>query len=270
MSKTILITGASSGIGKATAHYFQEQGWNVVATMRKPDQEKELTQLENVLVTRLDVTDNTSIQQAIDAGIHEFGSIDVLLNNAGYGLTGVFENMETEEIRRQYEVNVIGLMNVTKAMLPHMRERRSGTIVNVSSMGGIIAIPLYSTYHGTKWAVEGFTESLHYELAPFNIKLKLIEPGAIKTDFYDRSMNMVEPGEITDYQTYYDKVTPKLEYPEQSGAEPREVAKVIFKAARSKSNRLRYPAAGGAGPILFLRSIMPYRIWRRIMKMIME
>ena len=142
MSKTILITGASSGIGKATARYFKEQGWNVVATMRSPEKEQALTALDGVLVTRLDVQDPASIRSAVEAGIARFGKIDVLLNNAGYGAYGPLEATPLEKIRRQFEVNVIGLLETTKAVLPHFRANRSGVIVNVSSVGGKMTFPL--------------------------------------------------------------------------------------------------------------------------------
>ncbi len=131
MSNTILITGSSSGIGKATAKYFQEKGWNVVATMRTPEKDMELSELDNVLVTRLDVQDTDSIAQAVQFGIETFGKIDVLLNNAGYGAYGVLEATPMEKIRRQFDVNVIGPLETTKAVIPHFRANRSGTIINV-------------------------------------------------------------------------------------------------------------------------------------------
>lgn len=141
MAQTILITGASTGIGRATAEYFQQQGWNVIATMRTTEKGAELGELDNVLVTRLDVTDPASIAQAVAVGIEAFGRIDVLLNNAGYGAFGPLEAFPMENIRRQFDTNVIGLLETTKAMLPHMRQQQSGHIVNVSSMGGKIAFP---------------------------------------------------------------------------------------------------------------------------------
>jgi len=136
MKKTILITGASSGIGKETAKFFQKKGWNVVATMRKPEMESELTGLENVIVTKLDVLDLESIHQAITHGIEKFGKIDVLLNNAGYGAYGPLESFPREKILRQFNTNVIGLLDVTRAILPHFRENKNGIIMNVSSMVG--------------------------------------------------------------------------------------------------------------------------------------
>lgn len=152
--KTILITGASSGIGEATARHFQANGWNVIATMRDPSKNSSLAGLNEVLVTRLDVTDAASIPAAVAAGIKRFGKIDVLLNNAGYGAYGALEAFTMDRIRRQFDTNVIGLLEVTKAVLPHMRASRSGTIINISSIGGQITFPLGTLYHGTKFAVE--------------------------------------------------------------------------------------------------------------------
>jgi NADP-dependent 3-hydroxy acid dehydrogenase YdfG len=141
MNKTIFITGASSGLGKETAKLFQSKGWNVIATMRKPEDETVLTTLDNVLVSRLDVLDVDSIGNAVNEGILKFGKIDVLLNNAGYGAYGPLESFSREQIIRQFNTNVIGLLDVTKALLPHFRENKSGVIINISSIGGKITFP---------------------------------------------------------------------------------------------------------------------------------
>ncbi|GAG77581.1 unnamed protein product, partial [marine sediment metagenome] len=161
MSKTVLITGASTGIGRETAKYFQEKGWNVAATMRSPEKEEELTKLHNVICPKLDVTDEKSIVLAFEKTFKEFGNIDVIVNNAGYSLTGVFEAATTAQLQHQYDVNVFGVMNVVRAILPYFRERKSGSIVNVSSVGGKMTLPLYSMYQSTKWTVSGFSEALH-------------------------------------------------------------------------------------------------------------
>ena len=197
---TILITGASSGIGQATAKYFQQQGWNVVATMRKPEAEDELSKLDNVIVTRLDVLDEDSILAAVEATVAKFGAIDALLNNAGYGAYGPLEAFPMEGVRRQFDTNVVGLLTVTKAVLPHMRRQKSGVIANVSSVGGKVTFPLGSLYHGTKFAVEGLSEALHYELDPIGVKVKIIEPGAIATDFAGRSFDFTNDESLSEYQ----------------------------------------------------------------------
>jgi NADP-dependent 3-hydroxy acid dehydrogenase YdfG len=183
MNKTILITGSSSGIGKATAKLFHEKGWNVVATMRRPESESELNKLDRVLVTRLDVIDLESIQAAVKQGLDRFGKIDVLLNNAGFGVFGPLEATPLEKIREQFETNVLGLLATTKVLLPIFRANREGMIINVSSVGGKITFPLGSLYHGTKFAIEGISEALSFEMAEIGVKVKIVEPGAVRTNF---------------------------------------------------------------------------------------
>src|SRR5262249_51783053 len=205
MSKTILITGASSGIGKATAKYFQQKGWNVVATMRTPEKEQELTSLDRVLVVRLDVQDAASIGRAVKAGIERFRKIDVLLNNAGYGAFGPLEATPMEKIRRQFDVNLIGLLETTKALLPHFRANRDGVIINISSIGGRMTFPLGTLYRGTKFAVEGVSEALSFEMAAIGVRVKIVEPGAIKTDFGGRSFDFNSDESLVEYQEYVAK-----------------------------------------------------------------
>ena len=207
MKQTVLITGTSSGIGKATAKFFHNKGWNVVATMRSPEKEEELHSLENVLVLRLDVTDTDSIGKSVNQAIEKFGKIDVVVNNAGYAVAGVFESASKESIDRQFAVNVTGLIDVTQAVLPHFRKNRSGVFVNISSMGGKVTFPLLPLYHATKFAVEGFSESLSYELAPFGVKLKIVEPGGVSTDFGTRSLDFqYQPGLAAEYDASVEKM----------------------------------------------------------------
>ena len=246
MSKTILITGASSGIGKATARYFQEQGWNVVATMRSPKNETELTALANVLVLRLDVQDPTSIRTAIEAGVARFGKIDALLNNAGYGAYGPLEATRMDNIRRQFDVNVIGLLETTKAVLPHFRANRSGVIVNVSSVGGKMTFPLGTLYHGTKFAVEGLSEALSWEMEAIGVKVKIVEPGAIKTDFAGRSFDLSNDEGMVEYQPLVKRLTAILGDLMSMASDPSVVAKVIYEAATDGTNQLRYTAGEDA------------------------
>jgi NAD(P)-dependent dehydrogenase (short-subunit alcohol dehydrogenase family) len=266
MAKTVLITGASTGIGYATAVLFQRQGWNVVATMRSPQKAGELTKLSNVLCLPLDVTEPESIQPAIATALQTFGSIDVLINNAGYALMGAFETCTPEQIERQFATNVFGLMAVTRALLPHFRQQQAGIIINVASIGGRMALPLYSLYHATKWAVEGFSESLQYELEPFNIQVKVIEPGPIKTDFYDRSADLAQTNELTAYDAIAAKVLPNLNKAGQNGAPPEKTAQVIYKAATDGSRQFRYPAGGNAGWLLFLRKLLPDGMFSQIIR----
>lgn len=255
--QSIVITGSSSGIGKATAKYFAEQGWKVAATMRKPENETELNQLENVSLYALDVTDPASITNAAEQIINDFGQVDVLLNNAGYGSYGILEVSTEEKIRRQFDVNVVGLLMTTKAFLPNMRENGSGIIINVSSMGGKIAFPLGTLYHGTKWAVEGMSEALSFELASIGIKVKIVEPGGVKTDFGGRSFDLNIEGAPEEYMPLVQQFIAGVEA--SAAALPSEaidIAKVIYEAASDGSDRMRYIAGPDAEQLIEARKGM--------------
>lgn len=267
---TILITGSSTGIGRAVAEYLQYKGWNVAATMRRPELETELTQLGNVRCFRLDVLDEGSIRNAIADTISVFGSIDAVVNNAGYGIIGPFEATTSEQIRKQFDTNVFGVMNVTREILPYFRERRDGVIINIASTGGRMTWPLYSLYHGTKWGLEGFSESLQYELRPFNIRVKIIEPGAIQTDFYGRSQDVVMLDDHKIYEEYVNRVMPNLQQEGADAPGPEVVARQVYRAATDNSWRLRYQAGRVAGLFMFLRRVLPTRLFNGIVRMVTE
>lgn len=251
---TIVITGASSGIGKATAKYFAQQGWQVAATMRKPENESELTQVQNVNLYSLDVTDKISINEARDNILNDFGAVNIVLNNAGYGLVGTFEAASEEQIKQQFDTNVFGLMSVTKAFLPHFRANKGGIFINVSSIGGLITFPLISLYHSTKWAVEGFSESLSYELGELGIKVKIIEPGAIATDFGSRSLVFAANPELSDYNESVVKFQKAMETMGENTNPASLVAEVIYQAATDESDQLRYIAGEDAKQLYELRN----------------
>jgi NAD(P)-dependent dehydrogenase (short-subunit alcohol dehydrogenase family) len=255
--KTALITGTSSGIGRAAAQYFAQQGWNVVATMRTPEKETELNKLPNVRVIRLDVTDTASISAAFDAAEAAFRRVDVVVNNAGFGVDGVFEAMSDEVIQRQFDTNVYGLMRVTREAISRMRPQRGGTIIQIASMGGRITFPLYSIYHASKWAVEGFSESLHYELRQFGIKIRIVEPGAIKTEFYGKGREIVKPTNTNDYDALIEKCEKVSMEAGGKGADPIDVAAAIFRAANAGGWKLRFPVAAPAPMLLTLRKLLP-------------
>jgi len=246
MNKTIFITGASSGIGKETAKLFQSKGWNVIATMRNPENETELNQLANVFVTTLDVLDVTTIQKAFEGGIQKFGKIDVLLNNAGYGAYGPLEAFNREKILRQFNTNVIGLLDVTKAVLPHFRKNKTGIIINISSIGGKVTFPLGTLYHGTKFAVEGISESLNYEVEQFGGQVKIIEPGIIATDFAGRSFDFTNDESLAEYQEMAAKLYLTMPKMYENASPASLVADVIFEAATDGKNQLRYTAGEDA------------------------
>ncbi|EDM38020.1 short-chain dehydrogenase [Pedobacter sp. BAL39] len=253
MKKTILITGASSGLGKETAKLFHSRGWNVIATMRKPEQDTELKALENVLVTKLDVLDLKTINTAVAEGLDRFGKIDALLNNAGYGAYGPLESFSRDHIIRQFNTNVIGLLDVTRAVLPHFRINEGGTIINISSIGGKMAFPLGALYHGTKFAVEGISESLTYEVEQFGGKIKIVEPGAIDTDFTGRSLDFSNDETLTAYQPLIGKVMGAMQDLFQNASEPRVIAEVIYEAATDGKDQLRYTAGQDAEMMIGLR-----------------
>lgn len=265
MKKTVLVTGASSGFGRETVKLFVNKGWNVIATMRSPEKETELSRLDGVVVVRLDVTDKDSIREAVDAGARQFGGIDVLVNNAGYGAFGALEAAPEEVIRQQFEVNLFGLIEVTKAVLPGMRARKSGVIINVSSIGGRVTFPFSTLYHATKFAVEGLTESLQYELNPLGIRMKIVEPGGYKTNFAGRSMSLYGGGGIDAYQERIDRFLGLLEHwpmSENIG----EVADVIFEAATDGTEKLRYPVGHDAAPLLEARRQMDDVDFKKMMQ----
>lgn len=266
--QTVLITGASSGIGKATAQLFSEKGWNVAATMRNPSIETDLAGLSNVKLYSLDVTDPASVTLAFKEIINDFGRIDVLVNNAGYGSDGVFEAMDDEFIRRQFETNVFGLLRMTREAVKHMRPNKSGTIIQIASVGGRVSFPLYSIYHASKWAVEGFSESLQFEVEQHNIRIKIIEPGIIKTEFYGRSRAFIKPDFTNEYDSFVAKVEKMSMETGAKGAVPSVVAATIFKAATDGSGKLRYPVAYPAVLMFQMKRWLPAPLYYWIVRKI--
>lgn len=251
--KTILITGASSGIGRSTAELFQSNGWNVAATMRDPVMGSKLEDHSSTLVTRLDVTDSVSISDAVEKTLERFGKIDVLLNNAGYGAYGPLEAFSLEQVERQFSTNVTGLLAVTKAVLPHMRAAKSGLIVNISSIGGLMTFPLGSLYHGSKFAVEGISESLHFELEPLGIGVKIVEPGMTKTDFGGRSFVFETGTGLSEYIPAINGMQKAMQHYAANLSSSDTVAHVIWQAVNDPSDTLRYRAGADAHALLDAR-----------------
>lgn len=266
MKKTILITGASSGIGKATAIYFAAQGWQVCATMRNLDKAHDLLKIPNIHLMTLDVTDEENVKEVIAKAIKDFGKIDVLMNNAGYGLVGVFEAMSHIQIEKQFAVNLFGVMNMTKAVLPHFRTQGGGMIINISSLGGRISFPLNSIYLSTKWALEGFMESLQYEVRPFHIQIKNIEPGVIKTAFGEASEFVSHPN----YESYAKAAQANMAESMRNAEEPIVVAKKVLAVAQDNSWKLRYVTGKGANILLLMRKVLPHRLFTQMVASQME
>jgi NAD(P)-dependent dehydrogenase (short-subunit alcohol dehydrogenase family) len=256
MKKTALITGTSSGFGKTAVKHFTSNGWNVVATMRNPAAEKDLINSDDVLVTRLDVQDRASIDQAIAAGIARFGKIDALINNAGYGLFGLLEATPREKIQEQFDVNVFGVMDVTRAILPHFRKNRGGLILNISSGAGIFTLPMLSMYCASKFALEGFSEALSYELASQNIVVKIIEPGGVtSTNFGKRSgAEFTHDASLTDYDAFVTDTNAVFDGLRSARlASEQDVAQVMLAAATDGTRQLRYVATEDILPLVKAR-----------------
>jgi len=252
VTNTVLITGCSSGFGEAAACLFADKGWNVIATMRNPKQACD--EYPNVLVTRVDVQDRESIKSAVSQGIGRFGRIDVVVNNAGYGLFGVFEGTPREKIQDQFEVNVFGVMDVVRETLPHFRANRNGLYINVSSGAGIFGLPMISLYNASKFALEGFSESLSYELAALGIGVKLVEPGGVlETKFGARTgSEFSSTSTPSDYDAFIAGAGAIFDGLRQSSGRgtSRQVAQVIYNAATDGTDQLRYVATQDIQPLI--------------------
>ncbi len=238
--KTIFITGASTGLGKAAAKLFASRGWNVIATMRKPEHETELNGIPNVTLLPLDVTNPEQIKETTQKAIASH-NIDVVFNNAGYGLIGPLEALSDEQIVRQLNTNLLGVIRVTQAFIPYFREKKSGLFINTTSMGGLLTFPFSSIYHATKWALEGWAESMTFELTKLGIGIKTVSPGGIKTDFLNRSLEM--PSHPA-YDQWVSKMMGAINEDSFSTAE--QIAEVVYEAATDEQDKLRYVAGEDA------------------------
>jgi len=259
MAKTVLVTGASRGVGEATARLFADKGWQVAATARNPAQIGAWTQASNVAAVRLDVTDSESIRLAVEAIEQRFGGIDVLVNNAGAGLGGPLESATYDDLVKLFDLNLFGLISTMQAVLPSMRRRSSGVIINVSSAAGRVGFPFLAPYCASKFAVEGLTEAMSYELAPFGIRAKLVAPGGIRTSFTHPWIQNAayEPSSTVVHDRYSSGM--------QKSAGPEGVADAIYRASTDGRSRLRY-TANGARELLTLRRLLPDGVWRRLIK----
>ncbi len=258
MPKTVLLTGTSSGIGEAAAKAFLADGWNVVATARDPAAILRGVENPRLLSARLDLTDADSIAAAFGAAEGRFGAIGVVVNNAGVGLGGPLEGVSLTQLRAHFEVNLIGVAAVCQAAAAHMRPRGQGLIINVTSLAGRTGLPFLAPYSSSKFAVEGLTEALHYELRPFGIRVKLVEPGGARTRFSHPWAD--HPA----YSPAAGKVREKMAHGAEKAASPDRVAEVILAAAKDRGDRLRY-AATDAAPALRMRWLLPEWAWRRML-----
>ena len=240
--KTIFITGASAGLGKATAQLFQSKGWQVIATMRNPEKETELNQLHNVVLLPLNVTDALQIGQTIKFAIENY-DIDIVFNNAGYGLVGALESYTDEQILQQIDTNLTGCIRVIKAFIPHFKAKKNGLFITTTSVCGFSSNPLSSVYNATKWALEGFSESISYDLAQFNIGIKTVAPGGIKSNFINGMQAVVDVD--------YEGLNQRLGELFSDGTlieftPPSQIAEVVYEAATDGKDQLRYLAGNDA------------------------
>lgn len=266
MSKIVLITGATAGIGRTTAVHLAREGHHVIATGRKPAELAKLkaeagaSKLDTVM---LDVTSAASIAAAV-VEVEQLTSghgLDVLVNNAGFGVLGPTSEIDDAEMRRQYETNVFGLMNVTRAFLPKMLERRAGRIINVSSVGGRLTLPYFGVYNSTKYAVESLSDALRYELRPFGIDVSMIEPGVIRTNFEATAVSGLGRFEGTAFEVAVRKYEQMSKMADRFASNPIVIAKAISRAVNARRPAARYVAPFSTNFVLLMKAVLPTRVW---------
>ena len=261
--KTIFITGASSGLGLASAKLFASKKWKVIASMRGPEKGKELGNLAGVTLTALDVTDPRAIERVAEQVVAS-GGVDVVFNNAGYGLAGALEGLTDEQIVRLVNTNMLGTIRTTKAFIPHFRQKRAGLFINTTSLGGLVAFPFNSIYHATKWAIEGWSESMAFELNQFGIGIKVVEPGGIRTDFFTRSF---DTGRHPAYDSLVNKVMGAITDPKHIAtySTPEQIAEVVYEASTDGKDQLRYIAGADGKEIYAMRMQLGDEAFRKAM-----
>jgi short-subunit dehydrogenase len=269
MNKVILITGASSGIGKATAKQLINEGHTVYTAARRMEKMQDLQEM-GAHPVKMDITVEEDIQNVVKTIEENHGGVDVLVNNAGYAIYGAMEDTSIEDARRQFEVNLFGLARLTQLVLPHMREQRSGKIINTSSMGGKIYTPLGSWYHATKHALEGWSDCLRLELKPFKIDVVIVEPGVIETEFGDVMVKpLLERSGDSAYRKLAQAVaeTTRNSYENGNSSPASVIVDVISRAIRSERPKTRYAAGKYARPMMFFRKYLGDRIFDKVIMM---
>ena len=262
--QTVLITGASSGIGKAIAIRLQQEGYFVYAAARRVAQMRDLEDM-GATALKMDVTREEDIVAGVERIGEERGGTDILVNNAGFGLYGPVEDTPLDAARYQFEVNLFGLARLTQLVLPRMREKRAGKIVNISSIGGKVYSPLGSWYYATKHALEGWSDCLRWELKRFGIDVIIIQPGLIRTEFGDVAFGeLKEKMRHSAYSRIFDRLAERLDgY--GGGSSPTVIADVVLKAVRAKRPRTRYAAGRFAKPTLLFRKLASDRMFDRLL-----
>jgi NAD(P)-dependent dehydrogenase (short-subunit alcohol dehydrogenase family) len=268
MSKVVLVTGGSSAIGESIAVHLAATGWTVYAVARRVERMARLTD-GGVIPFAMDVTDDASMVTGVRRVIREQGHLDALVNNAGYGSYGPVEYVPLDEARRQFDVNIFGLARLIQLVTPHMRQRHAGKIINISSIGGKVHEPLGAWYHATKFAVEGFSDSLRVELAPFGINVVIVEPGRIRSEWSSLAReSMVERSRGTVYEARARRMSrmfERIESPNISSG-PEAVAEKVLQALEAAQPAARYPAGRGARAIVMARRLLPDRAMDFLMR----
>lgn len=269
--KVALITGTSSGFGLLSALALAGKGYQVIAGMRDLSRKDKLVQqaeqagvLGRIHLMTMDVTNTASIDSAVSAITQQFGRIDVLVNNAGLAVGGFVEEVSMEEWRLQMDTNFFGLVEVTKAVLPVMRNQRSGTIINISSVSGLLGFPGYAPYAASKYAVEGFSESLRQEMSPFGIKVVLVEPGSFRTPLWEKGITGIQSREGSPYKEKLDEVLRYSRRTAETAPDPRQVAELIAHVAGLRAPKLRYPVGKGSRMLMVGKTLLPWRTLERI------
>lgn len=261
--KVALVTGASSGIGKATAEYLMKKGFHVYGTSRKADNTQIISDQESkgfITMIQMDVTSDKSVASAIGDVMAREGRIDVLVSNAGTGIAGSIEDTSLEDAKCQFETNFFGSLRVIREVLPIMRKQKAGRIIAISSVAGVISIPYQAHYSASKFALEGLMEALRYEVAPFNIKVTVVEPGDTKTGFTSNRLISANSNETSPYYERFQRSIKRMEHDEMNGASPESVAQLIYKIIIKKNPPLRTAAGFQYKAILFLKKLLPARI----------
>ena len=267
----VLLTGASSGIGYDVAPLLVRYGYTVYGAARRVEKIEELAS-EGVKALNMDVTDKASMEAAVQQIIDAEGRIDVLINNAGYGSYGAIEDVPIDEARRQFEVNLFGLARLTQLVLPHMRARGRGRILNISSMAGRITMPLGAWYHATKYALEAFSDALRMEVEEFGIDVVIIEPGGIKTPWgLIAADHLEESSRKGVYAEQAQRVAAnmrKLYSPSSNLSEPKVISRTILRALEARRPKTRYLVGFGAKPSVFLHTVLPDRLFDKVTRRI--
>lgn len=267
MSKVILITGASSGMGKDSAIELIKEGHKVYTAARRIEKMKDLEELGGFPI-KMDVSIDQDVQNVVDQIIQKEGKIDILWNNAGYGLYGAVENISIEDAKKQFDVNLFGLANLTQKVLPYMRKTKSGTIINTSSMGGKMYTPLGAWYHATKHAVEGFSDCLRIEVAPFNVKVVVLEPGVISTEFagvlYEPMIKNAKDTAYENLALQVGKATQDALQNPKAASPTSVISNTVSKIVNSNNPKTRYRVGKYAKPMVWLRTYLGDKMFDKI------